>query len=115
VHDAPTAVELLDAVHEFLVSDVMAGTEGRLRFHARVAGNVVAMVGRQLALGAGQDEEHGRRLDRLGVPDDAALADAIRAGTLDDRTDEVVATVTAAVAAKLAVAHPGYGRGPATG
>jgi aminoglycoside phosphotransferase (APT) family kinase protein len=114
VHDAPSAVELLDAVHEFLVSDVMAGTEGRLRFHARVAGNVVAMVGRQLALGAFQDEEHGRRLDRLGVKDDAALADAIRAGTLVDRSDEVFAVVTAAVAAKLVVAHPGYGRPPAT-
>jgi aminoglycoside phosphotransferase (APT) family kinase protein len=113
VHDAPSAVELLDAVHEFLVSDVMAGTEGRLRFHARVAGNVVAMVGRQLAMGAGPDDAHGRRLHGLGVEDDGALAAAIRAGALDDRADEVVAAVTAAVAAKLAVAHPGYGRPPA--
>jgi hypothetical protein len=112
VHDAPSAAELLEAVHEFLVSDVMTATDGRLRFHARVAGNVVAMVGRQLAVGEAQDVEHGRRLGRLGVGDDAELANAIRAGLLEDRTDEVFAIVVAAVAAKLEVAHPGYGGSP---
>jgi hypothetical protein len=109
LHDAPSAVELLDAVGEFLRSDVMAGTDGRLRFHARVAANVVAMVGRQIALGPGQESEQMALLSRLGVRTDAELADAIRAGDLDDRADEVSAAVRASVASKLAVAHPGYG------
>ncbi|MGH9019029.1 MAG: phosphotransferase family protein [Acidimicrobiales bacterium] len=108
VHDAPTAVDLLEAVREFLVWDVMEGTDGRLRFHARVAANVVAMVGRQVALGPGQDADHATRLSALAMEDDAALAGAIRGRALDDRMDEVRSTVTAAVAAKLAVAHPGY-------
>ena len=43
-HDVPSTVELLDAVREFLERDVMANTEGRVAFHARVAANVVAMV-----------------------------------------------------------------------
>ncbi len=109
LHDAPSAVELLDAVREFLVSDVMEGTDGHLRFHARVAANVVAMVGRQLALGPDQESDHAALLSRLGLGTDAELADAIRTGDLDGRADEVGAVVRASVAAKLAVAHPGYG------
>ena len=45
-HDAPSLVQLLEAVGEFLESDVLAATEGRVRFHARVAANVVAMAAR---------------------------------------------------------------------
>jgi hypothetical protein len=45
----------------------------------------------------------------VGVTSDAELAEAIRAGRLDDRAEEVAAVVGASVAAKLAVAHPGYG------
>ena len=52
VHDRPTARELLDAVGEYLV-DVREGVDGRLGFHARVAGNVVAIVEREIALGDG--------------------------------------------------------------
>jgi hypothetical protein len=109
LHDAPSAVELLDAVGEFLRSDVMAGTDGRLRFHARVAANVVAMVGRQLAIGPRQESEYALLLGHLGMADDDQLAGAIRAGDLDEGMDEVRAVVAASVAAKLAVAHPGYG------
>jgi aminoglycoside phosphotransferase (APT) family kinase protein len=109
LHDAPSAVELLEAVRDFLVSDVMAGTVGRLQFHARVAANVVALVGREIALGPGQEADHRVELESLGVSTDAELADAIRAGDLDDRADEVRAVVRHSVAAKLAVAHPGYG------
>jgi aminoglycoside phosphotransferase (APT) family kinase protein len=109
LHDGPSAIELLEAVREFLESDVMAGTDGRLRFHARVAANVVALVGREMALGPLQEAEHQVRLRSLGVTTDAELAAAIRAGDLDDRSDEVRTAVRTTVAAKLAVAHPGYG------
>ena len=43
-HDAPSAAELVEAVREWLERDVMAATEGRLRFHARVAVNVLSIV-----------------------------------------------------------------------
>jgi hypothetical protein len=42
------------------------------------------------------------------MADDAELAAAIRAGAFDDRWDEVVASVHATVADKLAVANPDY-------
>lgn len=107
-HDVPSAGELLGAVEEFLRGEVLPATEGRLAFHVRVAANVVSMVARQLALGPAQAEAHAARLAALGVPDEAALAEAIRAGSFDDRLDEVRAAVQATVADKLAVANPGY-------
>jgi hypothetical protein len=73
----PTASELVDAVREFLTDQVMPGTAGQLAFHARVAANALAIVGRELELAS--------------LPADAGP------GGLAD-----------AVAARLAVANPGY-------
>jgi hypothetical protein len=77
-----------------------------VRFHVRVAANVVAMVAREMVLGPDQEQAHTARLHGLGVSSDTELAAAIRAGTLDARADEVRAVVRAAVADKLAVANP---------
>jgi hypothetical protein len=107
-HDIPTAAGLLDAVREFLESDVLPVTEGRVRFHVRVAANVVGMVAREIVLGPDQAAAHARRLEALGVGSDAELAAAIRSGALDWRAEEVLAAVRATVADKLAVANPGY-------
>jgi hypothetical protein len=104
----PTAEELLEAVREFLERDVMDATEGRVRFHTRVAVNVLAMVERELALGPAHTEAARARLTALGYEDDAALAAAIRSGELDDRWDEVKAAVWDTVRDRLAVANPGY-------
>jgi hypothetical protein len=107
-HDVPSAAELLDAVREFLESEVLAVTEGRVRFHVRVAANVVAMVARELVLGPEQAAAHAARLEALGVHSDAELAASIRSGALDGRADQVRAAVRATVADKLAVANPRY-------
>ena len=50
MQDRPNVDELLEAVAGFLQDDVMASTSGRLNFHARVAGNVLQMLRRELAL-----------------------------------------------------------------
>ena len=106
LHGSPTSAELLLAVREWIERDVMSSTEGRLRFHARVAVNVLAMVERELALGVEQDAAHGERLAFLGVADDADLARAIREGDLDDRLDDVRAVLRADVDDRLSVANP---------
>jgi len=116
-HDLPTAAQLLEAVREFLTDDVMNATSGRVRFHARVAANVLAIVERELELGPAQRRTHAEALARLGVGSEAELARALREGSLDDRLEEVVAAVRATVRAKLLVANPRYldegGAGPA--
>jgi aminoglycoside phosphotransferase (APT) family kinase protein len=112
-HDVPSAVQLLDAVGEFLETDVLRATEGRVRYHVRVAANVVAMVSRELALGPEQAVAHAERLGGLGVSSESELAAAIRSGALDDRLAEVSDVVRATVADKLAVANPRYLATPA--
>lgn len=107
-HGAPSAPQLVEAVREYLERDVLEATEGRTRFHGRVAVNVLGMVERELRAGPALADAHGRRLAGLGVADDAELAAAIRAGTLDDRADEVADAVWASVLDALAVANPGY-------
>jgi Domain of unknown function (DUF6285) len=107
-HDVPSTAELVEAVREWLHSDVLAATEGRLQYHTRVAINVLSIVERELALGATHEAAHGDRLRSLGVADDAALAAAIRTGDLDDRLAEVRALVWESVRDKLAVANPKY-------
>ena len=112
--DRPSAVELLDAVREFLERDVVPATEGRVAFHARVAANVVGIVRRELEQGPALDAAELARLrDLLGR--DGALEDLntelarrIRDGGLDDRRADVVAHVRETVRAKLVVANPKY-------
>jgi hypothetical protein len=107
-HDRPTAAELVQAVREWIERDVVTGTEGRLRFHARVAANALSMVEREFLLGAEQQVRHAARLAELGCTDDADLAARIRSGELDDRLEEVRSLVWDSVRDKLSVANPGY-------
>jgi hypothetical protein len=108
LHGRPTAEELVDAVRKFLEHDVMTQTTGALQFHARVAVNALAAVGRELHDGPVMADAHAERLRALGFASEAELADAIRSGSLDDRYDEVVVAVRATVHDKLAVANPKY-------
>lgn len=114
MHDRPTAAELVASVREYLEHDVMAATEGRVAYHARVAVNVLGMVERELALGPAQDAaEHERLVAFLGHDGTieeltAELARGIRDGSLDTRRSEVLEHVRATVRAKLEVANPRY-------
>ncbi|MGI8663510.1 MAG: DUF6285 domain-containing protein [Acidimicrobiales bacterium] len=107
-HDRPSAAELVEAVREFLESDVLDATEGRVRFHTRVAVNALKVVERELAVGDAQAQAHAARLAALGFEHDAALSAAIRAGELDDRWAEISEAIAAGVRDKLAVANPNY-------
>lgn len=107
-HDAPTSIELLEAVREWIDRELIPSTDGRIRFHARVASNVLAMVEREIELGPAHAVAHEARLARLGVVDDVELAAAIRNRRFDDRADELRSLLAESVADKLAVANPRY-------
>jgi Domain of unknown function (DUF6285) len=125
MQDRPNFDELLEAVAGFLQDDVLPNTTGRLSFHARVAGNVIQMLRRELSL----EEEHLARewtgLDALlGVavrPESLSsaraqliarnqlLADRIRAGDADTDPfrDALFAHLRQVMRDKLAVSNPG--------
>ncbi|MFE0752213.1 phosphotransferase family protein [Gordonia sp. NPDC058843] len=109
LYGSPSAVELLEALAEFLRSDAMqAELSPQVRFHTRVAGNVVDVVRRQALLGARDAVASAQRLDALGVADQAALCDGLRSGELDGADPKVRDAIVADVRARLLVANPKY-------
>jgi len=114
MQDRPTAAELAEAIGEFLERDVMPAVDGRIAFHTRVAVNALGMLEREARLGTGLETAENHRLaELLGHPGELdgltrELAAAIRSGELDDRHGRVTDVVRESVAAKLAVANPGY-------
>jgi aminoglycoside phosphotransferase (APT) family kinase protein len=113
LHGRPTAAELVAAVAVFLREDVMAATDGRLNFLARVAANTLDGVERELRLGPAQEQRHRERLAAFGQPDQAGLAAAIRSGKLDPDDPALLGAVRAAVTDRVAVANPRYLSHPA--
>lgn len=83
MQDRPSVDELLEAVAGFLHDDVLPNTTGRLSFHARVAGNVLQMLRRELAL----EEEH---LAREWAGLDGLLGPAQRPGSLTDSREQLI-------------------------
>ena len=107
-HDAPSAAELVEAVREWLERDVLTSTDGRLKFHTRVAVNVLAMVERELSIGGQHVADHVARLASLGVESNAELAAAIRAESVAVELDVLRAALLDSVVYKLQVANPKY-------
>jgi hypothetical protein len=128
MQDRPTGIELLTAVREFLERDLLPGLEGRKRFHALVAANVLAIVARELAEEETALVAEWRRLrDLVGVHETVPpgrreglrtavaaltrrLCERIRAGDADGGPfgDAVRAHVRMTVVEKLRVANPRY-------
>jgi aminoglycoside phosphotransferase (APT) family kinase protein len=104
----PTAGELVEAVRDYLEQGVTQGGEPGARFAARVARNVLSVVGRELQWGAIFADAHRSRLRALGFDDDRSLAAAIRSGSCDDRQTEVGMALAASARDQLLVANPAY-------
>ena len=114
MQDRPTAAELMDAVAGFLEQDVAPLLDARLRFHARVAVNVLRILQRERELGPSQLARQRELLSALLGRDGAApelwaeLAGAIRSGDFDRREEELMPVLREITAQKLAIVNPGY-------
>jgi hypothetical protein len=94
--DRPTALELLEAVEEFLSSELLPTLDDqRLRFRTLVAMNALGIARREL-----EADEHG-----LGEDELRELARRIRAG---DVPADAHAVLKEHVAAKLRISNPQY-------
>ncbi len=114
MHDRPSAAQLVAAVRDFLERTALPELRGHSAFHARVAANALAIVERELALGASQDAAERERLCVL-LGDDGPLearnrelCRAIRAGEITRGTPGLLEHLRATTLAKLAVDQPGY-------
>lgn len=106
LYGRPSAEELLEAAQEFLLGPVTDATDGQVRFHAKVAANVLSVVRRQLQHDATARERARAGLAALGVGDLAALATAIRTGEFDGREAQLYPFLRQTVLDRLAVANP---------
>jgi hypothetical protein len=120
--DRPGRVELLEAVAEFLFTEVRGSVPREQRFQVLVAANVCAVVAREIRAGPEplyldlllfnglleRDVPDVDDLDRDVRASQAELARRLRSGALDDRLDEVAAGLREHVSRQLAVARPGY-------
>ena len=123
--DPPSAPELLDAVAEYLFTELRPEVPSEQRFRVLVAANLCAVVARELRAGdAPSHEDLALFRELLGTegetptdPDEvesearraaAELAGSLRSGKLDDRLDELAPRLAEHVRRKLEVARPGY-------
>ena len=123
MQDRPTAPELLDAVREFIATELLPTVgDPRLRFRTLVAANLLDMLRRELALepallraqwkrlaalldDAGPPPPNDRELAAAVAAQQAALCRLVRENRAPTGTFEVV---TEAVRAKLEIANPRY-------
>lgn len=97
MHDRPTALELIEAVAEFLSTEALpAATDHRLKFRTLVALNALGIATREL---------QASRNVSLEQAEVAELARRIRAG---DVPDDALPLLKEHVAEKLRVSNPGY-------
>jgi hypothetical protein len=97
VPDRPNALELIEAVTEFLSTEVLpAAADHRAKFRTLVALNALGIAWRELAASNNLS---------LSDEDAAVLARRIRAGDVRDGDRELLKEH---VAAKLRISNPGY-------
>jgi hypothetical protein len=77
MQDAPTKLEMIEAVKAFLEEKAMPELEGHTAFHARVAANVLGILTREYEQGPQNDAEERDRL-RLLLSSEGSLEDLNR-------------------------------------
>jgi len=112
--DMPRIDELVTSVRDYLRDDVMKATQGRTNFLARVAGNSLDIVLRDLAIG---ERHRARQLERLqkilGESGDLeplrrTLSRRLRANTIALDYPGLAEYLREAVVNQVAIDQPGY-------
>ena len=112
--DMPRLDELLGSVRDFLHGDVMKTTQGRTNFLARVAGNSLDIVLRDLATGSRHRAEELSRLQvllgRSGTLLElrSALTERLRAGTINLDNKALTDHLRQTVVNQVAIDQPRY-------
>jgi aminoglycoside phosphotransferase (APT) family kinase protein len=112
--DMPRVDELVISVRDFLRNDVMSSTSGRTQFLARVAGNSLDIVDRELALGprhrAGELERLKALLGREGTLGELRweLVNGLREGSTSLEDPALIEHLRTTVVNQIAIDQPKY-------
>lgn len=114
MQDRPEAKDLLAAVQRFLAETAMPQLSGQAAFHARVAGNVLDILAREMELAPGFQKSELARLESLLVTKgdlaalNRALCDKIASGEMDLATPGLQQHLIMTTMGKLAIDQPRY-------
>jgi hypothetical protein len=114
MQDRPSAEKLLAAARAFLNETAMPQLSGQAAFHARVAGNVLDILARELALAPGFNKAEQARLESLlGEDGDLAtlnrkLCEKIATGEMDLSNDALKNHLIRVTMGKLVIDQPRY-------
>ncbi|MBL6642231.1 MAG: hypothetical protein ISQ24_03335 [PS1 clade bacterium] len=114
MQDRPSAEKLLDAARAFLNETAMPQLTGQAAFHARVAGNVLDILARELALAPGFNKAEQARLESLLGKDgdlvtlNRKLCEKIATGEMDLSNDALKNHLIQVTMGKLAIDQPRY-------
>jgi hypothetical protein len=114
MQDRPSADKLLAAVRAFLNETAMPQLSGQAAFHARVAGNVLDILARELALAPGFNKAEQARLESLLGESgnlealNRKFCDKIASGEMGLADEAVKNHLTKTTMGKLAIDQPRY-------
>jgi len=112
----PTDAELIEAVKEFLATEVEPEIgKSDVKFRLRVAMNVLGIVSRECLSGSAHDANERAVLQALLDSEktdldelNEAMCEQVRRGDFDDRHDELVDALTRVTLDKLSIDNPRY-------
>ena len=114
MQDRPSAEKLLAAARAFLNETAMPQLSGQAAFHARVAGNVLDILAREVELAPGFNKAEQARLESLlGERGDLTtlnrkLCEKIATGEMDLSNDTLKFHIIKVTMGKLAIDQPRY-------
>ena len=114
MQDKPSAEKLLAAARAFLNETAMPQLSGHAAFHARVAGNVLDILARELELASGFNRAETARLESLLGESgrwkrlNRKLCDKIATGEMDLSNDRLKTHLIKTTMGKLAIDQPRY-------
>ena len=114
MQDRPSAEKLLAAARAFLTETAMPQLSGHAAFHARVAGNVLDILARELELAPGFNKAEQARLESLlGETGDLVtlnrkLCEKIATGEMDLSNDVLKNHLIRVTMGKIAIDQPRY-------
>ena len=114
MQDKPSAEKLLAAARAFLSDTVMPQLSGHAAFHARVAGNVLDILARELELAPGFNKAEQARLESmLGESGslealNCKLCEKIATGEIDLSNEKLKIHLIKTTMGKLAIDQPRY-------
>ena len=114
MQDKPSAEKLLAAARAFLNNTAMPQLSGHAAFHARVAGNVLDILARELELAPGFNKAEQARLESLLGENgplevlNRKLCDKLATGEMDLSNEKLKIHLIKTTMGKLAIDQPGY-------